>query len=320
MSTFSRATWWVSSFVVTASLAAPAAAVPVAANTCGGLDGDVVCQEVVVEAAGLGRREDIVAGTTSADINRNILASLSGSTALARASAGVFGAVGLEGRVGSISVASLSSKVTITSEELQNVTGGDAAASGFFIIDGGRMMLIGGQGSRITYSIQVVSQYLTDPSELVGLTPVDETGSPFDENFNLIGQFRATGELRQTSTGVELSTSGTDIGVVRDARRATQFNIPLSLQTIDFGIVPSGYFLDIEYTATFAIEVAGFAEAISFEFSDPLNLAGPDAVVFPQVTFTPLSPAQIPEPGTLFLAAAGFASLARLRRRATNAQ
>jgi hypothetical protein len=126
--------------------------------------------------------------------------------------------------------------------------------------------------------------------------------------------------VRRTSTGVELSTSGTDIGVVRDARRATQFNIPLSLQTIDFGVVPNGYFLDIEYTATFAIEVAGFAEAISFEFSDPLNLAGPDAVVFPQVTFTALSPpAAIPEPGTLLLAAAGLASLARVRRRAKNA-
>jgi hypothetical protein len=55
-----------SSFVVTASLAAPAAAVPVAASSCGDLDGDVVCQQVVVEAAGLGRSEDVVAGTTSA--------------------------------------------------------------------------------------------------------------------------------------------------------------------------------------------------------------------------------------------------------------
>jgi hypothetical protein len=303
----SRVLWLAGSFLVASPLVGPAPAAPLFPGTCFFLDAGV-CQEVDViagAAPNVVASGDIIAGTSTADIDRNILASVTLQGGRGIAAAGVFGAIGLQGQVGSLNVPFLSAEAEIRSTLFQNLSGGEARATGFFIIDGGRLQLIAGAGSKVSYDISVSSLVLDENGDFI--IP-DDPGAPFG----------AFGQLVATSTGVELTTQGTDIGVVRDTRRATQFNIPLSLQTVDFGIVPNGHFLDITYSAKFTIDVVGFAEAISFEFSDPLNLAGPDVRVFPQITFAPLSPTGIAEPGTMALFAGGLLALgcmyARTRR------
>ena len=304
MPVFLRVLCSAGSFLAASALVAPAPAAPLFPAVCFFLDAGV-CQEVRVIAGNPPNNissNDIIAGTSGADINRNILASLTMSGGRGTASAGIFGAIGLQGQVGSSNVPFLSAEAEIRSTEFQNLTGSDARATGFFIIDGGRMQLIAGAGSKVSYGITVTSVVLDENGDFI--IP-DDPGESFG----------ASGELVATSTGVELTANGTDIGVVRDTRRATQFNIPLSLQTIDFGIVPNGHFLDITYHAEFTIDVVGFAEAISFEFSDPLSLAGPDVRVFPQITFAPLSPAGIAEPGTLALVGGSLLALGCAWRR-----
>ena len=248
-----------------------------------------------------------VKGMTSADINQATFGAMADSRSdnaigvinyQASAAIGQFGSVGLEaslsGGIFANEAYELSTRVIIESDEFVNLTGAPRRAVANFIIDGGELFLEAGN-AKIEFNLFVESENL-------GNVPI--ATDPLDFPLILTGpQFFAGGLFEAEANGdTTFRILGNDIGATRVSR--TNVDIPLSLQSLDLGILGPGDRMAVVYDFTYLLTMTGpgaFSEGMSAQLSDPLMLSNIPAL---EVNFTPVS--SVPEPSVLLLVGIGL--------------
>jgi hypothetical protein len=260
---------------------------------------------------------DEIFGTTSGDINRDILAQIG---LLGRynvtAAAGRFGQVGLQ--VGNLSAgtgSTLTAKVLVGSDEFVNAFGVPARVRTQFIVDGGRLLDAFSTNTNVTFELQVGADNMGVAEPLPDLILPGFAEGAAGLGHLLAGGGRYTATLSTDVGGNRSFTSsflgGLDLGATFDGIREVE--IPLSLQTLELGTLLPGERLLIGYLATITIGQNGAAEGISGTFSDPFTLTGePNPILaLGGVVQTP-----IPEPHAATLVIAGLLLIgcARCRR------
>ena len=117
-------------------------------------------------------------------------------------------------------------------------------------------------------------------------------------------------ELSTDATGASslstFSRAGLDLHAAFDEPGLVR--IPLSLQTLDLGVLAGGERLLIAYRASILIDQNGFSEGVTARFSDPFTLMRDS--ILSNVTFTP-----VPETAALTLSLTAFLGLCVLKGR-----
>jgi hypothetical protein len=212
-------------------------------------------------------------------------------TALAYASVGRFGSVGLSAEnfgPGTTTEA----RVEISNNEYFNGTNLPQHVTQRVIVDGGRMQFTEpARNSEISF--------------LYGTERIDpRTG-------NVIDLFEEQGDLTSDNNKVvSFKHSGTiDLGATFDPGTDT-VTIPLSVQTFDLGLLPPMTSMELDYGFSFHLQLSGLGQEIA-EFSDPFHLSA-----HPALGTITLQGAAVPEPSTLALGVVGALGLLGRRRRA----
>ena len=250
---------------------------------------------------------DEIFGTTSGDIDRDILAQI-GLTGRynVTAAAGRFGQVGLQ--VGNLSAGSgstLVARVLVGSDEFVNVSGAPARVRTQFIVDGGRLFDGFSTSTSVTFDLQVGAQNMGAAEPLAEIILPGFAESAAALGFLGAGGGRYTATLSTDAGGNRSFTSsfigGLDLKATFDGIREAE--IPLSLQTLELGTLLPNDRLLIGYLATLTITQNGAAEGISGTFSDPFTLTGePNPLLaLGGVVLTP-----IPEPHVATMLIAGL--------------
>jgi hypothetical protein len=250
---------------------------------------------------------DGIFGTTSGDINRDVLAqiSLPGRYA-ATAAAGRFGQVGLQVADLSAGVGStLAARVLVGSDEFVNVFGVPAQARMQFIVDGGRLFHGFSTNTTVTFELRVGAENrgVADPLSELLLPGFAESAAVLGTLLAGGGSYTAT--LSTDAAGNRSFSSsfagGLDLEAAFDGIRTV--DIPLSLQSLDIGTVLPNERLLIGYLATITIAQNGGVEGVSGAFSDPFTLTGAPNPIFALdgVVLTP-----IPEPRVFEMLIAGL--------------
>lgn len=260
---------------------------------------------------------DSVFAETSAGIDRDILA----STGIPfehqlTATAGRFGQVGLQAFVQSGPPGSVySTEVLIGSDEYVNVFGSEARVRTTFIVDGGVLQDFFSRFATVRFELQV-------GAESRGFQPAEDRenflkiDADFAADFGASGLYPGGGYIATLSSDgmgnrsfTSSVTGGLDLRATFDG--LSRVDIPLSLQTLDLGILQPGERLLLGYRAIITIEHNGAIEGLGGQYADPITLSGEPNPVFrlDGVTITP-----VPEPRMALLCLAGLAVIA-LRRR-----
>jgi hypothetical protein len=215
---------------------------------------------------------------------------------------GRFGAVGLEvsdvSGIGSRTTAG----VTVSNDEFVNLLPRPIHVTSTVLIDGGSMQSFGTlPGSSIEYSY-----VLGDGVGLLAKHRYDSTGMlSTDSAGNL--SFQTTGSIDLGATFAP-SPNNPNSGTV---------TIPASLQTFDFGIIPPGGVLELDYEFSFDIITVGSDGFLTGRFSDPFHLSAHPALGI--ISVEPVT-SDVPEPSALLLFGIGLAAISgyawRRRRRA----
>lgn len=232
------------------------------------------------------RGGDRIDGATEADIDRALIAGITGPGFQASGSVGEFGNYGLSGET--FRGGELRAQVYIRADVAAPPFGGPREAEARFIIDGGSFTFIANQNSTLEF----------DLSLSVDGGIVYRTG------------FEMTGDA--TFVNPTVSFFGTDIGAEQDPTFRTMLDIPFSGQKASLGILDPGQVIDFEYQLDI-IARSEVAEIVAFSFEDPLSLEPPPvdaADLRPSI-----SPVPLPASAWLMLAALGAAG-ASFRRRA----
>lgn len=213
------------------------------------------------------------------DMSRNIFASvLSPSEYNILGSVGVFGNLGVRG--GTSVSGDFRSFIAITNNEFFNASGTPQKAISNFIIDGGLLALGATQGSTLNFELTVTSSYF-DP--LVG---------------DVKREFLSSAELISNSPdSVSATFTGEDIGIQEIS--PTEFEIPLSFQSFEIGIVPPFRRIQINYFLEIEARLPNAPEGVFWEYNDPLDVSGTGQ--FPTISFTPVTtpPTSTLEPSTI---------------------
>jgi len=157
------------------------------------------------------------------------------------------------------------------------------------LIDGGRMLAFGtSPDDEITYNYDLRAD-------------IDSSGGP---------EFDSDGGLQILEGRLSYLVGGTfRLGAtfepVPGSSNSGTVTIPPQVVTFDLGIVPFGSRLSVNYTLALDAETTGNGAALFGEFSDPFHLSANPAIG--TFTFEEVGEAAAPEPGSLTLAAAGFA-------------
>jgi len=259
---------------------------------------------------------DLIFELTSAEINADISAHIGGTPGAgytATAGAGRFGQVGLDAGLFRSLGGEMRAAVLVASDEFVNSFGGPARVSTQFIIDGGEFFMPFSTNTKITFSLAVGAKNrgtegtITSPSDMLseGGETAGRGGSGTFPGYTG-GSYQM--ELSTDAAGaLSLSTSsvaGMDLHAAFDG--PVRVRIPLSLQTLDLGVLAGGERLLIGYVAAIRIEQNGFSEGETGRFSDPFTLMGDS--ILSNVTFTP-----VPEAAALTLSLTGFLGLCLLR-------
>lgn len=222
-------------------------------------------------------------------IDRALLARIQdpGGRFLSQGSVGEFGNLGLFGSTSL--VGELNTQIFIESDAFQNISGRAQEAELRFIIDGGRFVMIGGEGSLIDFSLTIRKD--------------------FDVVYQSAFEYRS---LSDPNFGFQnnLSTFGTDLDIQTNSR--SEIEIPLNFETASLGLIQPNEQFTISYQLDITMTPVGFAEVMSFEFSDPFAVSGFQE--FPEIAFSD-APQAVPLPATAPLAAAAIGALVLARRR-----
>ena len=238
--------------------------------------------------------QDETSGNSPGDL-RDILADLRGPRYEGRAAAGTFGDVGTS--VGLLTSFGQFHTIAATTEILGdpvfvNPLGIPVRVSSDFIIDGGRLWVIGGEGSFASFRMEL---YRGTP--LGGVTDL---------------RFTTSGRLQVDANGdAAFAAAGADIGAGMDGSNSVR--IPLSFQTADLGILGPGEALSLFYTLGVTAGTGQFGEIVRAEFSDPFDVSG--SGILGTIRFAPAVPAVVPEPNTLALLGGGALLLLGVARR-----
>lgn len=222
--------------------------------------------------------------TSPPDSPTVIDAFLGTSSTTTHATAGPLGNLALTGSMfgGSSEVGGL---VFIESDEFLNLSAVPRTARANFIIDGGFLKCLGGPIATLSFQIILEAKI-------------------FDMNHTQVGAetWRTQAIMQSIDFGSPtLSIGHNDIGI----HMITPFEaeIPFSFQQWDIAQVPAFGTMELSYQAQ-VIASADFVEIMSWEFSDPLQLDGPQE--FPTVTM-------VPEPSSVV--ALGLLALGMVQRR-----
>ena len=253
----------------------------------------LIYQEAYVEyedSTGNTTVKDDFVDNNSGPISTNISVELDDYYGYARSSVGMWGNLGVEGHL--ITAQTLRTMVEISSDENVNLAGTALPAKANFIIDGGFLQLAWAPGAELRFLLRITSNV---------------TGGDYRK-------FVVDAYLKDTSSygGISTFTSyGKDIGMVFDSTTG-RVDIPISFQSFDLGLVPSGANIDLRYYLDITSTVPDFAELLSWGFSDPLSVDGVSGE-FPTVVFESVNP--VPIPGAIWLLGAGLLGLAGLRKK-----
>jgi hypothetical protein len=228
--------------------------------------------------------DDFDAITSPPDTLRGVSAEIVGPGFRGTASVGPFGNLGIDALMAG--PGTLSSQIIISNNEFTNPLPIPQRAAAQFIIDGGRLAMLAGVGSRLILVLQLTAD-------------VDDRDGVF------VGEesFAANIELEQLPTGLEYRTAGEDLGATFDG--AFSVAIPLSLQSLDLGTIPGGGNVSLSYRLQIFADIDGFSEIVAYQFSDPLQLDGTGE--FPVVLFSAAT--VVPEPSGLVALAIGAVGL-----------
>lgn len=219
----------------------------------------------------------------STAITNSIWAHVGGNRFDAAGAVGPAGDLGTTGQL--ITAGRLGSRIHIWSDESVNLTAQPQHAISHFIIDGGLMDLSYAPNASVFFSLEIGATFAMSG----GNTPATHWST---------SALLAGGPDSGRGAAAAFFTSGTDIGMAYDG--VSHVTIPLSLQTIDFGMVPPGAALEIDYLLRIEAQVPVYAEfPVDFAYSDPLHVEMPGEL-FPKVEFVP-----VPEPGTNCMMIAG---------------
>jgi hypothetical protein len=232
--------------------------------------------------------------TSPPDALRGVSAALAGPGYIATASVGPFGNLGIAAQMSG--TGTLSSQILISNDEFTNPLSIPQRAEAHFIVDGGLLAMLAGNGSRLFLSLEV-GALVRDAN---GLSAGSET-------------FSSLIQLEQTVTDLEFLTDGRSLGATFDGQ--SRVDIPLSLQSLDLGLIPGNGSILINYEVLIRADVDVFSEFVVYQFSDPLQVDGTGE--FPTVIFS--APAVVPEPSGFLALAAGLALFGASRCRGTGA-
>ncbi|MPZ41843.1 MAG: hypothetical protein GEV05_00280 [Betaproteobacteria bacterium] len=250
---------------------------------------------------------DEIFGTTSGDINQDVLAQIGlPGRYTVTAAAGRFGQVGLQ--VGNLSAgtgSTLMAQVLVGSDEFVNISGAPARVRTQFIVDGGRLLDAFSTNTSVTFDLQVGAENRGAAEPLPDFLLPGFAEVTAAVGFLAAGGGRYTATLSTDAGGNRSFTSsfvgGLDLGATFDGIREVE--IPLSLQTLELGTLQPNDRLLIGYLATITITQNGGAEGLSGTFSDPFTLTGEPNPIFALggVVLTP-----IPEPHVATMLVAGL--------------
>jgi hypothetical protein len=208
------------------------------------------------------------------DALRTVSASIVGSGFSAAGSIGVFGNLGVEGAM--FRTGRLLTQASVSNDEFVNPLSTPQHAQANFIVDGGSLVMLAGPASHLSFQLSLTARILTAAG-------TDHHSESFVSNI----------ELEQLVTGLDFQTFGPSLGATYDG--AFRVDIPLSLQTLDLGLIPGGGSIDFDYLLTIEAETVGFTEIAAWRFSDPVQVDGLGE--FPTVLFA--DAAAVPEPSGL---------------------
>jgi len=231
----------------------------------------------------------------------------------ATAGAGRFGQVGLDVGLFRSLASETRARVLVASDEFVNLLPRPVRVRTQFIIDGGEFFMPFSTNTKFTFVLTVGAQNRGTEGPITDFSAMFDAGGETAERGGLGvfpgftgGSYRmelstdATGALSLSSSSV----AGVDLHAAFDG--PGRVRIPLSLQTLDLGVLAVGERLLIGYSAAIFVEQNGFSEGETGRFSDPFTLMGDS--ILSNVTFTP-----VPEAAALTLSLTGFLGLCVLR-------
>lgn len=191
---------------------------------------------------------DNISGATPADINRALLAGISGNGFNALGSVGEFGSYGLSGQL--FGSGELSAQVYIRADVDAPAFGIPRTTDANFIIDGGSFQLLADPNSSIRFV----------------LTLLADNRSIFQSGFDITGD--------STFVNPSVNFFGTDIGAVQDPLNPWKIDVPFSFQSASLGVINPGQSVEFVYQLDIIATAVG-NEGISFKFEDPLSITPP---------------------------------------------
>ena len=207
---------------------------------------------------------DTILGSTSADIDRALIAGININGVEAGGSVGEFGNYGVFGRT--LLAGSLRAQVDIEADIAAPPFGTPSSAEANFIIDGGSFEFVAGPGTTLEFQLTLQS------------------------NFNIVFQSRIDITGDTTFVNPTAIFGGDDIGATQNPLNPTLFDIPLSFQTADLGILNPGEIIELDYQL-FILVSGNDLELVSFEFQDPLSIGGSPidpSLLRPQISAVPI--------------------------------
>ncbi len=221
---------------------------------------------------------------------RTVSAMIQAGQNRAHSSAGPFGNLGMSAF--STLGGSMLSAAFISSDEFMNPAGVPQFARANFVIDGGRLAILGAPHAELNFELELQAKVYDSVGQFVG--------SRF---------WRSRADLVSLNFGAPgLLLGGQDIGI----RMGTPYeaSIPLSLQTFDIGVpVPANGSIYLSYFAS-ARYSSLLLEGAYWDFSDPLSVGGMGEFPHSGMGWSP-----VPEPSSLVCLAGGV--FAWIRRRQT---
>lgn len=218
------------------------------------------------------RDSDSITGQTEAEINRALLASITGAGYSALGSVGEFGNYGVSGNINR--TGSLLAQVLIEADVTAPVNGVAREAVARFIIDGGGFTFAAGQTSTLFFQLSLDSDTTVETDFL---SRIELVGGP--------------------SAGAPTATiTGDDIGATQSG---IDIDIPFSFQTVSLGVLNPGQTLNLRYVMTIEAQINDFSEITQFQFQDPLTLSPPPdtSLLRPTIAFV----SSVPEPSSAVL-------------------